>query len=164
MVPEASPDQSLVDANITQHLPPYGIMWDVLRHLYSRSRAYKGECRSRLALSQLHHLQEARAPVKNKKEQQKADHSIHCEQEAILHFPAKICCALPVQLTSSSTGRGCLNLDNERKYLIQQFLRPFCCWHSLIQLSRVLLLTMLLPMLFLLLTSHESLLWLMHRV
>jgi hypothetical protein len=77
---EAIPDQCLVDANILQHLPPYDVMWDVLRHLYSRSRAYKGEYGSRPALSRLHHLEEATAPVKSKKEQQEANHSIHCEQ------------------------------------------------------------------------------------
>jgi hypothetical protein len=75
-----SPDQCLVDANILQHLPPYDAMRDVLHHLFSRSRAYKGEYGSRPALSRLHHLEEARAPVKNKKEQQEADRSIHCEQ------------------------------------------------------------------------------------
>jgi hypothetical protein len=69
MVLEASPDQCLADANITQHLPFQGVMRDALRHLYSGSRAYKGEPGSRLALSWLHHLEEARAPVKNKKEQ-----------------------------------------------------------------------------------------------
>jgi hypothetical protein len=80
MVPENSPDQCLADADNTQHLPPYGVMRDLLRHLYSGSRAYKGEYGSRLALSRLHHLEEARAPVKKMKEQQEADHSIHCEQ------------------------------------------------------------------------------------
>jgi hypothetical protein len=43
MIQEACPDQCLADANNTQHLPPYGIMRDVLRHLYSGSREYKVE-------------------------------------------------------------------------------------------------------------------------
>ncbi len=43
-------------------------------------RAYKGECGSRFALNGLHHLVETRAPVKNKREEQYAGHSIHCEQ------------------------------------------------------------------------------------
>ncbi len=80
MIQEACPDQCLADAYNMQHLPPYGVMRDVLSHLYSGSRAYKGEYGSRLALSRLHHLEEARAHVKNKKEEQEADHSIHCEQ------------------------------------------------------------------------------------
>jgi hypothetical protein len=44
------------------------------------SRAYIKECCSGLALSRLHHLVKARAPVKTKKEEQDANHSIHCEQ------------------------------------------------------------------------------------
>ncbi len=58
-------------------LHPHGVMRDVLRHLYSGSRAFEGECRIRLTLSRLHHLEEGRGPVMNMKEQQEADHSIH---------------------------------------------------------------------------------------
>jgi hypothetical protein len=71
MVSKASPDQSLADGNTTQHLPPHGVMRNRLRHFYSGSRAYKGDCGSRLALSWLHHLEEARAPLKNKKKHKK---------------------------------------------------------------------------------------------
>ncbi len=80
MVPKASPDLCLADENTTQHLPPHGVMQNGLRHLYSGSRSYKGEWGSGLALSRLHHIEDARAPVKNKKKQQEANHSVHCEQ------------------------------------------------------------------------------------
>jgi hypothetical protein len=63
---KGSPNQCLDEGNTSQHLP-------------LPVRAYKRECGSGLALSRLHHIVQARAPMKNEKEKLETDHSIHCE-------------------------------------------------------------------------------------
>jgi hypothetical protein len=48
--------------------------------LYCESEPIKESAGGGLSLSPLHHIVEATPPVRNKKEEHDADHSIHCEK------------------------------------------------------------------------------------
>jgi hypothetical protein len=91
MVPMASPDQCLADANIVQHLPPPGAMLAVLRHLYS------GPCQNRgyidadypIVLSQQHHMKEARALAEEQKQEQKLSTLSTMDSKLFFIFPPR---------------------------------------------------------------------------
>jgi hypothetical protein len=71
----------LVDANTTQHLFLRGEILRALHYLYIGSEPIKWGAREGLPPHcRLQNIAEVTSPVKNKKEEEEADHSSHCEQ------------------------------------------------------------------------------------
>ncbi len=70
----------LDDTNTLQHLLLPGELLHTVRCFYCESEPVKESTGKGLSLSRLHHIVEATSPVRNKKEEHNADHSIHYEQ------------------------------------------------------------------------------------
>jgi hypothetical protein len=118
-VPKVISDQCFSNGNTTEHLPPPSIMQDQLCHLYSGSRAFTGECGSRLALSRLHPLEEARAPVKTRRNSKKLiTLSIVNSKLFYIFLPYRYLLCIVCTINIFKYRQKLPNLDNERSQFL----------------------------------------------